>query len=518
MAALAFKALSYGAEQIPDKFFEKIPGGFFTPQEQKEIERERKQRKKDGRTRHRSEDQYSKRSSRRAPSPATQYSAASDDSDYERERERRKRERRRAKSTGRTSSRSPSRGRHRRHSSDLDGQHSDSRETMAQHEPRQPYFPPPPTSEYKPYNPQEYNPGPAPGHQHRSSAAPSYGYAPQVNRLSSFRRATLAAMPEHSTPVNSSPPLLTSWTMSTPSSPSLFPPRLLDTISRASPVPASFTPSYEPPLAALLRRPLTNTPKAAPSPPSAVNVDYGQYDAPRGHSRYTPSPVYNAAAPPSGADGSIPPPPVGSNSPLNPYHYTDFPASGAGYQPSPPPFSRRRSNSQPSGPYSTYAAPPAREEMMQYAPPPVDAYRGHRQRHQNRARSADSHSHRSRSGKDHGRDDSRMAKVRGRFDSMDLREKGLAASVGGALAGGFAGRSLGKSRLTTLAGAAAGAWGARQLATRSRLVMGHAFYYITKFLIYKQKPKRSPLHVPLPFPIASSHAGSGTQQRPWSPR
>jgi outer membrane lipoprotein SlyB len=61
-----------------------------------------------------------------------------------------------------------------------------------------------------------------------------------------------------------------------------------------------------------------------------------------------------------------------------------------------------------------------------------------------------------------------MTKVRDRFDSMDLREKSLAASVGGALAGGFAGRSLGKSRLTTLAGAAAGALGARQIATRSR--------------------------------------------------
>lgn len=394
MAALAFKALSYGAEQIPDKFFEKIPGGFFTPQEQKEIERERKQRKgKEGRTRHRSEDPYNKRSSRRALSPETQYSGVSEDSDYEREYERRKRERRRAKSTGRTSSRSLSRGRRHRHSSDLDGQHSDSRETMAQPDQRQqPYFPPPPTSEYKPYNPQEYAPGPTAGQEYRSSATPSYGYSPQ----------------------------------------------------------------------------------AAPSPPSGVSLDYGQYDAPRGHSRYTSSPVYNTTAHPSGADGPIPPPPVGSNSPLNPYHHTDFPPPGAGYQPSPPPFTRQRSNSQPSvgpmpsGSYSDYAPHVARDEMVQYAPPPTDPYRSHRQRHKNRARSADSHSHRSRSSKDHGRDDSRMTKVRDRFDSMDLREKGLAASVGGALAGGFAGRSLGKSRLTTLAGAAAGALGARQLATRSR--------------------------------------------------
>jgi outer membrane lipoprotein SlyB len=63
-----------------------------------------------------------------------------------------------------------------------------------------------------------------------------------------------------------------------------------------------------------------------------------------------------------------------------------------------------------------------------------------------------------------------MAKARDRFDEMDPREKGLASALGGALAGGFAGRSLGKSRLTTLAGAAAGALGARQIATRSRYV------------------------------------------------
>jgi hypothetical protein len=33
MSVLAFKAIGYGAEQIPDRFFEKIPGGFFTPAE-----------------------------------------------------------------------------------------------------------------------------------------------------------------------------------------------------------------------------------------------------------------------------------------------------------------------------------------------------------------------------------------------------------------------------------------------------------------------------------------------------
>jgi hypothetical protein len=340
---------------------------------------------------------------------------------------------------------------------------------MAQPQQGQPYFPPPPTSEYKPYNPQEYAPSPA--QDRRSSAIPAYGYSSQVNNLSSFRRATLATMPEHPTPANSCPPLLRSRTTSTTSTQFPFQPRFLDTLSRGSPVSAAFTPSYEPPLAALLQRPLTNTPKPATAEPRGASLNYGQRDAPRS-SRYTPGPGY---APSPAVDAPIPPPPVGSNSPMNPYHHTEFPSTGAGYQPSPPPFNRQRSNSQPTfapGPnaaYPTYTPPSAEQPMVAY-----NDTRSRREstkprrEHRHRARSVDSHPHQSHSSKDHRRDDSRMTKVRDRFDSMDLREKSLAASVGGALAGGFAGRSLGKSRLTTLAGAAAGALGARQIATRSR--------------------------------------------------
>jgi hypothetical protein len=484
MAALALKAISYGAEQIPDKFFEKIPGGFFTPAEQKEIDKGRKDRKdRDDKERRRSEGRSSKRNSRRVRSPAPEYSdySAYEDTDYERERERKKRERRRAKSAGRTSSRSLSRGRRDRHSSDLDGQHSDPRD-MAPPGQGQPYFPPPPTSEYRPYNPQEY--APSPGPDHRPSATPAYGYSPQVNSLPSFRRATLATMPEHPTPVNSSPPMLRSRTVSNASTPFHTPlqPHFLETLSRGSPVSAAFAPSYEPPLAALLHRPPTNTPKPAAAQPYPATLSYGQRDAPRTssatQSRYTPGPGY-APSPIVDSQISIPPPPVGSNSPLNPYHHTDYPANNAGYQPSPPPFIRQRSNSQPtfapppSAVYSTYTPPSvSQQQMAPYNEPPSRRESTKpRREHRHRARSVDSHrSHQSRSSKDHRHreDDSRMAKVRDRFDEMDLREKGLAASVGGALAGGFAGRSLGKSRLTTLAGAAAGALGARQIATRSR--------------------------------------------------
>tara|TARA_R110002003_G_scaffold2646_3_gene24527 strand:+ start:13052 stop:13279 length:228 start_codon:yes stop_codon:yes gene_type:complete len=66
-----------------------------------------------------------------------------------------------------------------------------------------------------------------------------------------------------------------------------------------------------------------------------------------------------------------------------------------------------------------------------------------------------------------------MTKMRERFNDGFLRDEGLAATVGGALAGGLAGRQLGKkSMLTTLAGAAAGAMGGKAIADkRSKYVL-----------------------------------------------
>ncbi|KAF1943157.1 hypothetical protein EJ02DRAFT_344042 [Clathrospora elynae] len=448
MSVLAFKALSYGAEQIPDKFFEKIPGGFFTPSEKKDIDKGRKVRK--DRERRKSEERSSRRNSRRERSPATDHSdySAYDDTDYERERARRKKEQRRAKSVGKDPSRSFSRGRRNRHSSDLDGQSSDPKD-MAHAEQGGPYFPPPPTSEYRPYNPQEYAPSPV--QDHRPSATPAYGYSPQVNINSSFRRATLATMPEHPTPVSSCPPMSRSRTMSNSPTPFPLQPRLLDTVFRGSPLSVAFTPSSEPPLATLLQQPPTNSLQPAAAFP--VQQSFAQSAS---ASRYTPGPGY-APSPVVNPQTPIPPPPVGSNSPYNPYNPADYSASSVGYQPTPPPFTRQRSNSQPSlvpgssVPYSAYTPPSAgQQQIAAYNGPPSrrDSTKPRRE-HRHRARSADSHSHsqQSRSSKDHRRDDPRMTKVRDRFDSMDLREKSLAASVGGA---------------------AAGALGARGLATRSR--------------------------------------------------
>ncbi|KAF2850977.1 hypothetical protein T440DRAFT_517863 [Plenodomus tracheiphilus IPT5] len=458
MSVLAFKALSYGAEQIPDKFFEKIPGGFFTPQESKDIKQGRKDRKdsKD-RERRRSEERSDRRGSHRdrtLPADYSDHSAYDDNTDYEREREQRKTERRRAKSAGRSSSRSLSRGRNNRRSRDLDGEYSDSRD-MAQPEQGAPYFPPPPTSEYKPYNPQEYSSPPAQNAYQPSPAIPAYGYSPQVNYFSNFRSrgATLSSTPEHPTPVNSCPPLLMNRPASSTSFFQFFPPPLLRTLSRGTPVSAAFSPSYEPPLAALLQQPHTNSPKPAAAQAYPPRQSSGQREAARSTaSRYTPGPGYA----PSPVNAALPPPPVGTHSPpYSPYNPSDYPRGNAGYAgntyPSPPPFERQRSNSQPpyipdgNAPYQTYIPPSADQQVTTVydLPPSRRGSTRPRREHRHRAVSADSHS---RSSKDHRRDSSRMSKVRDRFDGMDMREKGLAATVGGAAAGAIGGRTIAEKR------------------------------------------------------------------------
>ncbi|KAH7361200.1 hypothetical protein BKA66DRAFT_514704 [Pyrenochaeta sp. MPI-SDFR-AT-0127] len=441
MSVLAFKALDYGAEQIPDSFFEKIPGGFFTPQEKKDIKKGRKERK--DKERHQSEQRSSKRDSRRDRSPQSDYSghSAYDDTDYERERAQRKKDRRRAKSAGRSPSRSMSRGRDNRRSRDLDGEYSDPRD-VGRAEQGGPYFAPPPSSaEYRPYNPQEY----------ASPATPAYGYPSQVNSFSPlriFRHASISMTPEHPTPVNSCPPMLMCRTASNYSSPFPFHPPLNKHLSCGTPVSATFNPSYEPPLAALLQRPITNTSK-----PAATQAHPTQHPPSASTSKYTPGPGY---APSPSINASIPAPPVGANSPYAPYNPADYPLNSTGYQASgnpyssPPPFQRQRSNSQPSfnPPYQTYTPPSSDQQMAAYnGPPPIrHGSTKSRREHRHRARSADPHSRHSR--KDgHHRESSRMTdKVRERFDGMDMRERGLAATVGGALAGGLAGRQLGDRR------------------------------------------------------------------------
>lgn len=448
MSVLAFKALSHGAEQIPDKFFEKIPGGYFCPPEKKNNSKDSK--KDSDRSRN---DQRSKRS-RRDESPQTDYTdnSAYDDTDYERDQKRKDRKSR-AKSEGRRDS--PKRGRDDRRS-DLDGEYSDHKD-MARAEQGDPYFPPPPTSEYAPYNPQDYSSQSQSGDYRPSSAG--HGYPAQVNNSFRSRSATFPSTVAHSIPAATSTLRRPSMSTRRPSS-NLSTPRpmhlpFLHSLSRGSPVSASFSPSYEPPLAALLHRSRTNTPKPAAGYPTQPG--YGQQHKSSIAARYTPGPDYAPSPIPVTANIY----PGGMNSPsFASYHPTDYPPSGAGYA-VPPPLNRNRSNSNP--PYPSYNPD---QRITAYDDNRTSSRRDStkpRREHRHRARSADTHASRK---DDRHRENSRMAKVRDRFDSMDLRGEGLAAAVGGALAGGLAGRQLGKGKLTALAGAAAGAFGGKALSDR----------------------------------------------------
>ncbi|KAF2277614.1 uncharacterized protein EI97DRAFT_299265 [Westerdykella ornata] len=192
MALLAFKAIDYGADHIPDRFWEKLPGGFFTPADKKKA----KHKNRDGRTRR--ELPHSSSEERRAhrdTNPPTDYSdfSAYDDTDHEREYRDRQR-RRRAKSVGQSPSREINYGRGRdggiQRSSDFDDVYDMDRSERA------PQFPPPPASEYKPYNPADYAPPMGNEYGRRSSARPEYG--PQ--------RFTLQP-PRHGTHPQATPPL-----------------------------------------------------------------------------------------------------------------------------------------------------------------------------------------------------------------------------------------------------------------------------------------------------------------------
>jgi hypothetical protein len=506
MAALALKAIDYGAEQIPDRFFEKIPGGFFTPEEKRKNRASRKKHQDD---KHREED----RQSRRNRSPPTDYSSYSDrESDYERERRRRDRDR------ARSISRSQSRGRDNQRGRDVDDGLDRDMAYAEQGQSSGPYFPPPPTSEHRPYYSQDHPSRPSQDEYRPSSAMPAYGYPPQVNNFFPFNPTEPPIMAAYPTPVNSCPPAFAGQPpphfqtpLPVPSPRLPFPSPRLDYFSRGTPLSAGFSPSYEPPLATLLQRPPTNTLQPAAAQPyptqspvgqrsGASPVAYGEEAAYRYETiqnakvqqaqqpssytaaRYTPGPGY-APSPVAVPQAAIPPPPVGIHSPpagasapyapYNPAAYVSdnptYPVNG-NTRPSQPPFYRQHSRSQPSilpEPNSAYPAyvPHSSEQVTQYDYPPSrrSSTKPERREYRHRARSADSRN-------DRNRESSRMSDMRGRFDDMDLRKKGLAAAVGGALAGGFAGRAMGKgktSRLTTLAGVAAGALGGQAIVNRS---------------------------------------------------
>ncbi|OSS50500.1 hypothetical protein B5807_05164 [Epicoccum nigrum] len=407
MSVLAFKALGHGAEKIPDKFFEKIPGGFFKPEEEKKKGKKNRSSPED--KRRRSSDR-----SRRERSPQNDYSDySSHDSDFDEEAQ--KGERRRRKTTRRGTSRSPSRGR--------GGEYND--RDMAylaeQGQGQVPYFPPPPTSEYATYSPQEYDSRPSQGDYRPTSAQPqplygqTYPTQPPINRHDGISPPVVAYGEEAA--------------------------HRYEEIQHA-------------------KTDQTHQPQSASA------------------TRYTPGPGY-APSPVSMPTAPIPPPPVGvnfqptgANAPYAPYNPATFGPNDHNYPPlngyaSPSPINRQQSRSQPSFEqdqrYYSYNPRSSDQRITAYndhhSPGRRSSTKHDRREHRHRARSVDSRSSR--------REKSRMSDMREKFDDMDLRTKNLGATVAGALAGGFAGRAAGKSRLTMLAGAAAGALGGQAIATRN---------------------------------------------------
>lgn len=441
MSVLAFKALGYGADKIPDKLFEAIPGGFFTP----EHKRQSKPRSKTGRRR--PPESHGKSEQRDDHADDSAY----DDTDHEPNRRRQSR-RHRTQSLGHTLSRSPSRGRRNQRPSDMfsSGSNMDRGRTASG-----PHFPHPTTSEYRPYNPQDYaSPPPASTahsdthHRRPAPAAYDYSYQPQVNTAFRCRSATVPTHRPLPTPLHMRRAKLVgrprTWT--TPSLVDIAPPSPSFAMHRTgTPLGAIFSPSYDPPLAAILNRPSTNPPQ-----PTSTTA-----------ARYTPAAGYT----PSPANTTIFPSPVTGYASYIP---ADYAASNPGHYvlgntyPSPPPFYRQQSHSQPS--LAQYPNPDNQQPTAAFDPPPDRHGSTSSSRHR---RHGGARHHRARSAGHHGRSHSRVTdKVRERLEGIDLHDRNLAASVGGALAGGLAGRAVGHGTLSTLIGAGIGAIGGRELEKR----------------------------------------------------
>ncbi|KAF2083207.1 hypothetical protein K490DRAFT_70043 [Saccharata proteae CBS 121410] len=97
MASLALKAIAYGADKIPDKFFESIPGGYYKPKEEKERERrDRRKHRKDRDSKDKRRSHSEGRHRKRSPSPSdteydqSDYPETDEESDHDRRRSRRR--------------------------------------------------------------------------------------------------------------------------------------------------------------------------------------------------------------------------------------------------------------------------------------------------------------------------------------------------------------------------------------------------------------------------------------------
>lgn len=217
MASLALKAIAYGAERIPDRVFEAIPGGYFTPQEKKDIKKQRKKRA----DKHR--DSSSGRRSHRPHTPPDKFSdySPSEDSDAYDDRGQRRRSRRHSLSGSLSRS-----GDKRQSKQEQKEREWEEIERVERGEPETSY-PPLPTSESyappRPYNPADYAPAgaaagaavaneyydrqaPPAGHEYQYPAQP-YAPSPTV-RPTTANSATAARY----TPAGYSPPNSATYT------------------------------------------------------------------------------------------------------------------------------------------------------------------------------------------------------------------------------------------------------------------------------------------------------------------
>lgn len=433
MAGLALKAIAYGAEKIPDSFFEKIPGGFYKEKakeerdrKDREFERDRERRNGDrsrqGRKSHRS---HTPSPDRHSPSDWSDDEFETDpESETERERERDRRSRRKSDrpSRPRRFSSPPyndTYSRPRAQTGTLNGSMT---------------FPPPPT-----------------GQMYGQSPRSSISFVPPV-----------APIPQQAPPVANGVPY--------------FPPPPRDEV-REEPSPYAQPRPYNPAdyvVEGAIKSPIEN-PNYHPVRPQQVRsqslfspktIRTNIPDPSQPQVPYAPSPAYVPVA------GAIPTPP------FNPTAYPSPPNSGT-YPPYSPiqnpyaPIPRAPGAYAPSPAFSPphYSQPPSRHSSQR------DHYDQHDRQDRGRTHSESRHRHhyndndvsssdanQPRRGRSESRRGGIRAKLHNRFDGLDGGQKTALPAAIGAFAGGLVGSSVGP--VGTVIGATLGGMGGTALERR----------------------------------------------------
>lgn len=181
---VALHAVKLGADRIPDRVFESVPGGYFKPSEEEQARLDRKNRKKkEGKSRNSGRDRRSAASDHYSDYDTDPYYTSGDDYNLNRDPDRRDR-RRRARSLDRKE-RSERRSRRDRHQSPENGYPPG---VNAQSKQDDSYIP-------RPYNPADYAPPQAPAFAAASGtgiAEPQPTYGQPLNN-SGFRQVSFGS-------------------------------------------------------------------------------------------------------------------------------------------------------------------------------------------------------------------------------------------------------------------------------------------------------------------------------------